>query len=81
MDNARAVGTDRREEIRPFETMDNILELLAVSGEEDSAGTRSVSDANNIALNERRGIVRPVEWLVISAMTGGCVCNRVFMES
>ena len=81
MDNARAVGTDRGKEVRPLEAVYNILEFLAIPSEEDCACARSISDANNVALNEGRAILCPVEWLVISAMARGCVCNRVFMES
>lgn len=81
VDSGRTVGADSREEVLRLETVDNLLELLAIAGEEDSARSRSVSDAYNVTLNEGRAIGCCVEGLVVPPRAVGLVRNRVFVEA
>jgi hypothetical protein len=61
--------------------MDDILESFSVASKEDGAGSRSVADTNNVALKKWRPVRRRGEWLVVSAVAGGFVGNRSFVET
>lgn len=44
------IGSDSREEIVAIQADEGIFESLAVAGEEDGSGSRTVADANHVAL-------------------------------
>lgn len=66
MDDGGTVGTDGREEILGFETMNNFVELLTVASKEDCACSWPVPNPDNIALYDRRTIWSRRERLVIA---------------
>ena len=53
--------------------MGNIIQLSTVTGEEDGAGAGTISNADNISLEEFRAVWGRVERLVVTSMAGGCV--------
>ena len=61
--------------------MYHILQLLAVSGEEDRATSRAVADANNIALNNLGAVRSSVEGLVVAASSVREICDRVLVKA
>ena len=71
---ARAVGADCGKEILGFESMGDIVEFLAVAGEEDSPGSGTVAYADDIALDVFWAIIGGREGLVVAAMAGRGVC-------
>lgn len=77
----RAVGADSRKEVLRLEPVHNLVELLAVAGEENGAGPRPVANADDVALDEARAVGGLVEGLVVMAGAVGVVCDRVFMVS
>ena len=65
---AGAVGADCREEVLRLEPVSNIVELLAVAGEEDSTASWPIAYSDYITSNVRRSIGRcRIERLVESA--------------
>ena len=73
---AGSVGADSRKEIRCFEAVRHIVELLAIASEEDRAGAWSVADSDNISLHVLGTVGDGVEWLVVAPMTAGLVGDR-----
>lgn len=78
---ARTSGSDSREEVLGLETMRHILQLSAVTCEEDSTSARSVTYTNNIALLVDGGIVGAGEWLIVPALACRCVRDGVFVQA
>lgn len=77
--SSRAVGADSREEVLRLEPVDDFLELLAVASKEDGTGPGSVSNADDVALDEAGAVRSVAKGLVVVARSVGVVCNRVFM--
>jgi hypothetical protein len=75
------VSTDGREEILGFQAMGDVIELLAVASEEHGAGTRTITDADNVTLDELRSKRCRGERLVVAAMAGGGISDRPFVEA
>ena len=81
VDDSWADGADGWEEVGRFETVDDLLEFLAVAGEEDGARAGTVAHADYVALDKRRAVVVLAEWLVVAAVAGGLICDGVFVEA
>ena len=64
---ARTIRAECWKEVLCFQTMCYIVQLLAITCEENSAGSRSISDANYIALNVCRTVSGRSKRLVVSA--------------
>lgn len=79
MHSGRAGGADRGEEILRFQGMRDVVELLAVAGEEDGARTWSIADAYDIATDVGRCVGRWYKGLIESAVASRGVGNRGFM--
>jgi hypothetical protein len=67
MDDARPVCAHCGEEVLRLQAMNDIIQLLAVSGEEYRPRPWSVSNANNVALHDIRAICCRRERLVVPA--------------
>jgi len=67
------------EEILCLETVNYLLKFLTVASEEDSASSRTITHADDIALDQGGTIRSRAKWLVITASTGGLVSNRVLV--
>jgi hypothetical protein len=65
---SRTVGADRRKEVLCLQTVDDLLQLLAVSCEEDGTGSRTVPNPNYVTLHKGRPIRRLAEWLVVATV-------------
>jgi hypothetical protein len=65
MNMARSVGTDGWEEILALQVVRNLVQLLPISGEKDTAGSRSVAHADHITLHISRAVRAGSEWLVV----------------
>lgn len=81
MNGARSIGADCRKEILAFETVSDIVELLAIASEEYAASTWSISDPNNVTLDELGTVIGAAEWLIISPLTGRSVGHRTFVQT
>jgi Mg/Co/Ni transporter MgtE len=81
MNGAGTIGPNCWKQILGAVIVDDILQLLAVARKEDCPRARSVTDADDIALEEWRAIRRRREWLVVSTVSGGLVGNRRFVEA
>lgn len=79
VDYGGTVGTDGGEEVLRLEPMHNLIELLAVPGEEDGACPRSITNADNIALHKLGPVGSCVEGLVVSTAATRLIGNRVFV--
>jgi hypothetical protein len=77
----RAVRAERGEEVEGFKAVRYVVEFFAVTCEEDSATAGTVSDAYHIALDEGGPIGCACEGLVVAAVAGRSVGERVFMPS
>lgn len=64
-----SVCADCWEEVLSLETVSDVLELLAVAGEEDGAGSWAVAATNYIALDVGRPVWSWHEWLVVAAVS------------
>jgi hypothetical protein len=69
MDSARPVGTDCGKEVLCFQSMSDVIELLAVACEEDCPTSRSVSNTDNITLYVLRTVGGWRERLIEASMT------------
>lgn len=67
VNSGRTVGADSREEVLRLEPMHDFLELLAVASEEYGAGSGSISNADDIALDETGTVGGMTKGLVIVA--------------
>lgn len=72
----RSVCAYRREEVLRLEAVCDVVEFLAVAGEEDGSGSRSVSNANDVSLDIGRSVGRRLEGLVVAAVSIGHVRYR-----
>lgn len=77
MDVCGAVRANCGEEVECLDAVNYIFEFLAVAGKEDGAGSRSVADPDNVALDIRRAICCCGKRLVIAAVAGGGIGNAV----
>ena len=71
----RSLSANRGKEVLSLESMRNIVEFLAVTGEEDCSCARSVTNSNNIALDVGRSVSRGCEGLVVAPIAVGSVRN------
>ena len=78
---ARPVGAHGWEEVLRFETVGDVLELLAVAGEEEGSSAGAVTDADYVALDVLRSVGCGGERLVVAALAGGCVGDGVFVPA
>lgn len=78
---ARAISSDRREEVLGFQAVCDVLELLAVASEENRSRSRSVANTNDITLDVRRAVRVCGERLVEPTRAGGCVRNGSLVET
>ena len=81
VNRSRAVGANSREEVLSLETVNDLFQLLAITSEEDSTGSGTVSNTNNIALDIGRSVGCRVERLVIPPCACGLVGNGVLVEA
>lgn len=81
MNDSRTVGADGREEVLCLETVDNFVEFLSITGEEDGTGPRAISDADDVALDEWRAVWGRAERLVVAARTGRMVSGRILVKA
>lgn len=65
---ARSVCSNRGKEVLCFETVCDIIELLAVASEEERSSPWSVADANDISLYVSWTVCGGCEWLVVSSI-------------
>ena len=68
VNSTRAVSPNGREEVLAFQVVRELVQLLAVPGEENGAGARSVPYADDVSLDIRGSIRGGSEGLVPSAM-------------
>jgi hypothetical protein len=61
--------------------VNHLLKLLAVSCEENDAGSGSVSNADNIARDNLRTIWGSAEWLVVVTRAIGMIGDGVLVET
>lgn len=61
--------------------MGDVVEFLAVAGEEEGTGTGTVADANDVALDVGRAVGGGREGLVVAALAGGGVGHGVFVPA
>jgi hypothetical protein len=78
---AGAVGADGGEEVLRLEAVGDVVEFLAVAGEEKGAGAGAVADADDVALDIGRAVGGGCEWLVVATLAGGGVGYRVFVPA
>lgn len=78
---ARTVCADGWEEVLRFQAVGNVLEFLAVAGEEEGAGAGAVADAYDVALDVGGAVGGGCERLVVAALTGGGVGYGVFVPA
>jgi hypothetical protein len=78
---AGAVGADGGEEVLRFEAVGDVVEFLAVAGEEEGAGAGAVADADDVALDVGRAVGGGCEGLVVAALARGGVCYGVFVPA
>lgn len=81
MYGTRSVCADGWEEVLRLETVCYVVESLAVTGKEDGACSRTITDADNVALNILRPVYRRIEGLVKSSSTCGRVGNGILVVS
>lgn len=81
LDVARPICSHSREEVLCLEAMRDIVELLSVASEKDSAGARPVAYTNDVALFVVRSVVGARERLVVPSLAARCVCNGPFMPA
>ena len=62
-----------------FESVHNLLEALAIAGEEDGAGPGPVADANDVSLDEVRPVRSLAKGLVVVARAIRVVRDRVLV--
>lgn len=79
MDSAGSVGTNGGKEVVGFQPVGYILELFAVACEEDGSCSRSISNADNVALYIGWSVGGSIERLIISSMATRRVCNGILM--
>lgn len=79
MDDAGAICTDRGKEVGCLQAVGDVFQLLSVASKEDGSGSRSISNANNIALDEWWAIRCRVERLIKAAVTRGCICDGILV--
>jgi hypothetical protein len=79
MDSGRAVGTDRGKEVLGLEPVNHLLQLLAISSEEDGSGPWAVTHAYYIAMDVLRTVVRLAEWLIVSAVACRLIGDGIFV--
>jgi len=77
----RAVRAERGEEVEGFKAVRYVVEFFAVACEEDSATAGTVPDAYHIALDVGGPVGCACEGLVVAAVAGRGVGERVFMPS
>lgn len=70
MNGAGTVGSNCGKQILGTVVVNDVFQLLAVASKEDGPRSRSVANANDIALEERWAIWGRREWLVVSAVAG-----------
>ena len=81
VDRTRTIGSDGGEEVLRFETMDNVIELLAVAREEYGAGSGPIAYAHNVALNIFGTVKRRGKGLIIASVTARGVGYGRFVPS
>lgn len=81
VDGARTIGANCGKEILCFEVVGHLFQLLSISREEYASRPRPVSNANNIALHIFRTVWDSIEWLIVSPMSAGQICQRRFVEA
>tara|TARA_R110002003_G_scaffold2062_8_gene23977 strand:- start:3159 stop:3449 length:291 start_codon:yes stop_codon:yes gene_type:complete len=70
---ARSIGADCGKEVLCLEAVRDVIELLAVACEEERAGARAVTDANDVSLNVGWTVSCGYERLVVSSVAVGHV--------
>lgn len=70
---ARAVGADGGEEVLGLKAVGDVVEFFAVAREEDAAGSRTVADSDDVALDEVGAVGGGGEGLVVAALASGGV--------
>lgn len=69
----RPVGADCGKEILRLEAVGDVLEFLAVAGEEDGPGAWAVADAYHVPLDVFGAVVSWSEGLIVAALACRCV--------
>lgn len=81
MDGAGTVCADGGEEVLRFKAVGDVVEFLAVAGEEEGACAGTVADADDVALDVGRAVRGWGEGLVVAALAGGGVRHGVFVPA
>lgn len=81
VDHGRTVGANSGEEVLRLETVDHLLELLAVASKEDGTGSRAVANTDNIALHQLGAVGSRAKGLVVATGSGRLVPNRELVVS
>jgi hypothetical protein len=68
-----SVCADRRKEVLSLQAVRDIVELLAIASEKESAGPWSISNANDVSLDKSRAVCGGVEGLIVSSVSVGHV--------
>jgi hypothetical protein len=78
---AGPVRADGGEEVLRFEAVGDVVEFLAVAGEEEGSGAGAVADADDVALHVGGAVGGGGEGLVVAALAGGGVGYGVFVPA
>lgn len=70
MNGAGTVGSNCWKQILGTVVVNDVFQLLAIASKENSPRSRSVADANDVALEEWWAIWGRREWLIVSAVAG-----------
>ncbi len=81
MDLTGTVRSEGGEEILSLEAMSDILEFLAVAGEEDGACEGTVAHPDNVALEILLSVGYRSEGLVVSTSSVGEISDGVFVKA
>lgn len=79
MDCARSIGANSRKEVKSFDSVGHIIQLLSIASKEYCSCARSVTDTYYIPLEVCWTILRWCKWLIVPAVAKRCICYRMFM--
>lgn len=81
VDHSRTVGANSGKEVLRFETMNYLLEFLAVASKENSTCSRAVAHTDDVALHQLGTVGSGAKGLVVATGSGRLVPNRVLVVS
>ena len=79
MDCAWTIGTDSWEEVKSFDSMGHIIQLLSIASKEYCSRAWSVTDTYYISLEVCWTVLRRCKRLIVPAVAKRCICYRMFM--